>query len=1092
MKTPPPSTPFRWQQLALALTLASLCLTTLFAILQARPTIADGPFPIVTVILQQGDTPANGGGLTVNQVNSPATNGNGKVGFSGTLENGGNDTEFLWYDSGLTWLSTSLISDVLSLEPIIGISNNGNYVFSPLLENNTDSLWTDDGLLLMEGDPAPGVPGYTVINLSRPTMQSNGKVNWFATIMSGTSQLDVIYHASDVSTPIIAPILQGGDVISGFTIANEGLNNNYFVSDNGNHFITLIQTTEPITQDEYVYVDGVLLLREGDPASASDNWSHFDLFQVNNSGNYVVSGDTDGQAGSDEFIAYNGLIQVREGDTVGGVTLVSSAEVRQLSLNNLGQVAFTWSILGGQEILFFACDPLDMANATAVLRTNDLVDTNGDGSADATITDFNTSSASQSFMLAENGHIYIEVDLDYGNGPLEAIIQYTLPSCTGNTAPIAVNDSYTTTQNMPIIVPAPGVLTNDIPGSSITLTAVLIQTPDHGTVDLSSSGAFTYTPNSSFSGTDTFSYRAFDGLFVSNLATVFITVTGNNGDPGLQVTPLSLESTQPANTVVTQTLHLTNTDSISISYAIGSGPLITYENGPLFNLPNGGLNGANASQLQVLALGMISRGFGNSVNTGNRLADDFVITDADGWSIDTITFYAYQTGSPITSTMTAVNLRIWDGPPNVPTSTILFGDTTTNRMVDTVWSGTYRTADDEDPNDDIRPIMANTVAVNTFLAPGSYWFDWQTDGSLASGPWVAPIVISNVITTGNSLQLTSDGVWVSVTDSGTDTPQGFPFQITGQISDCEQPDWVSVSPDNGALAAGTADHVTITFDSTGLGAGTYSGELCLTSSDSNNDFLRLPITLTSLAPALNLTTTIGTSPSECATNTDLYTTQVITAYYCYTITNNGNITLTQHDLEDSQFGTIFNNFSAILPPGGSFDTVTAGRIYSATIAANTVTTATWVAYNVGPTNIATATDTAAVIFGTPGIVLTPTVGIFNGLCASEKTIHVPIGTTVYYCYTVTNTGEVPLTTHSLTESAYGTIFTTYMQTLAPGESFNTIAVGITNTVQIMTNTVSTAVWTASNGPVINTTGTGTTSVTAFVQHTLYIPLVIRP
>jgi hypothetical protein len=41
---------------------------------------------------------------------------------------------------------------------------------------------------------------------------------------------------------------------------------------------------------------------------------------------------------------------------------------------------------------------------------------------------------------------------------------------------------------------------------------------------LNSDGSFTYTPNASFTGTDTFTYRANDGSADSNLATVTITV----------------------------------------------------------------------------------------------------------------------------------------------------------------------------------------------------------------------------------------------------------------------------------------------------------------------------------------------------------------------------------------------------------------------------------------------------------------------------------------------------------------------------------------------------------------------------------------
>ena len=60
--------------------------------------------------------------------------------------------------------------------------------------------------------------------------------------------------------------------------------------------------------------------------------------------------------------------------------------------------------------------------------------------------------------------------------------------------------------------------------------------PTNGTLSLSANGSFTYTPNSGFSGTDTFRYVANNGFWSldnsvpmsanSNEATVTITVVG--------------------------------------------------------------------------------------------------------------------------------------------------------------------------------------------------------------------------------------------------------------------------------------------------------------------------------------------------------------------------------------------------------------------------------------------------------------------------------------------------------------------------------------------------------------------------------------
>ena len=42
----------------------------------------------------------------------------------------------------------------------------------------------------------------------------------------------------------------------------------------------------------------------------------------------------------------------------------------------------------------------------------------------------------------------------------------------------------------------------------------------------------------------------------------------------------------------------------------------------------------------------------------------YTVTDSSGWQVDTITFFAYQTGSTTTSTFTEANLQIWDGDPS--------------------------------------------------------------------------------------------------------------------------------------------------------------------------------------------------------------------------------------------------------------------------------------------------------------------------------------------------------------------------------------------------------------------------------------------
>ena len=100
-----------------------------------------------------------------------------------------------------------------------------------------------------------------------------------------------------------------------------------------------------------------------------------------------------------------------------------------------------------------------------------------------------------------------------------------------NDAPVAVNNSYSTNEDTPLTVNAPGVLGNDTDVESSTLTAVLVSGPAHGTLTLNANGSFTYTPAANYNGSDTFTYKANDGSLDSNMVTVSLTVTAVNDAP---------------------------------------------------------------------------------------------------------------------------------------------------------------------------------------------------------------------------------------------------------------------------------------------------------------------------------------------------------------------------------------------------------------------------------------------------------------------------------------------------------------------------------------------------------------------------------
>jgi uncharacterized repeat protein (TIGR01451 family) len=56
--------------------------------------------------------------------------------------------------------------------------------------------------------------------------------------------------------------------------------------------------------------------------------------------------------------------------------------------------------------------------------------------------------------------------------------------------------------------------------------------------------------------------------------------------------------------------------------------------------------------------------------------------------------------------------------------------------------------------------------------------------------------------------------------------------------------WASVTPASGTTTGGSSSTVQVTFDSTGLGAGVYTGTLCISSNAANSPLVTVPLTLT--------------------------------------------------------------------------------------------------------------------------------------------------------------------------------------------------------------------------------------------------------
>jgi large repetitive protein len=165
------------------------------------------------------------------------------------------------------------------------------------------------------------------------------------------------------------------------------------------------------------------------------------------------------------------------------------------------------------------------------------------------------------------------------NGP--TTITYTISDGMGGTStatvniivdavndpPVAVNDTATTSEDTPVIVP---VLANDTDVDGNTLTVVSATAPN-GTVVINPDGTITYTPNANFNGTDTVTYMISDGMGGFSTATVMIVVGAVNDAP--TTTGIAAQNNPDAATIALPTAgSFADLDGDTLSYAVSGLP----------------------------------------------------------------------------------------------------------------------------------------------------------------------------------------------------------------------------------------------------------------------------------------------------------------------------------------------------------------------------------------------------------------------------------------------------------------------------------------------------------------------------------------
>ncbi|WP_230970026.1 Ig-like domain-containing protein [Nitrogeniibacter aestuarii] len=375
-----------------------------------------------------------------------------------------------------------------------------------------------------------------------------------------------------------------------------------------------------------------------------------------------------------------------------------------------------------------------------------------------------------------------------------------------NDVPLAMDDAYTTDEDVPVSGDLSG---NDTPSADGGNVWALVSGPSNGTVVVNADGTFTYTPNPDYNGTDSFEYSITDIDGDTTTATATITI-----DPVNDV-PVAADDAYTTDEDVPVSGDLSGNDTPSADggnvWALVSGPsngtVVVNADGTFTYTPNPDYNGTDSFE--------------------------YSITDIDG---DTTTATATITIDPVNDVPVAV-----DDNYTVDEDAVLNGDLSGNDTPSTdggnVWSlvsgpgnGTVT----------VNPDGTFTYTPNAdYNGPDSFEYkivDANGDETTATATiTVAPT--NDVPVAADDALSTDYGVPVAGDLAGNDTPSADGGNVWSKVTD----------PSNGTVVVNADGTFTYTPDDGFYGSDTFTYQIV----DANGDISEATATITVGEPPAN-------------------------------------------------------------------------------------------------------------------------------------------------------------------------------------------------------------------------------------------------
>ncbi|MCV2892112.1 Hint domain-containing protein [Lentibacter sp. XHP0401] len=164
--------------------------------------------------------------------------------------------------------------------------------------------------------------------------------------------------------------------------------------------------------------------------------------------------------------------------------------------------------------------------------TGSNIDVNGNTLSDGD-TNFGYEDAEASTLVSVAGPVS-RIEIEYANGNvgeqtvMVSDLHFSTCPAEDNEAPVLGDDSAMTDEDTAVVI---NVLANDSDPEGDELTVTDTTEPANGSVVINDDGTVTYTPDTAFTGTDTFDYTVVDGQGNASTATVTVVVEDVNEAP---------------------------------------------------------------------------------------------------------------------------------------------------------------------------------------------------------------------------------------------------------------------------------------------------------------------------------------------------------------------------------------------------------------------------------------------------------------------------------------------------------------------------------------------------------------------------------